>query len=657
MIFYDFEVFKEDWLAVFIDVTRKTEKVIINSPDELKALYEANVKDIWVGYNNRHYDQYIMKGILLGMNPKEINDFIIVQNREGWQFSGAFGKLPMINYDVMPNPPIGLKTLEGFLGSNIKETEVPFDIDRKLTKQEIEQTIFYCRHDVEQTIKVFLQKVDDFNSMHTIVQKFPDMVSMKDIGDSEARITAKVIGCQKQNFNDEFDYFFLPCLQLKKYKYVQDWFANAKEDCTKDMKKNYEIAKEKLATAKSKTQVTKWKKEMEKCNWGDEWRWTQYFYSRSLETVAGGIPHTFGFGGVHGATAEPIHATGLILHVDVNNYYPSMLLAWELVTRAATNGNYGLVYQTRKALKKLQVAAAKAGNRKEAKSLKKQQLPYKKMLNALSGGMKDKTNPAYDPRNNNCMCINGQLMLLDLIEHLEVVPGFELIQSNTDGLIIRIPDDDDCFEMVDDICYEWEMRCSTDKCEILLELDNISEIYQKDVNNYLWVDSEGGVERIGLYLKELSAIDNDLPILNKALVEYMVHKTPVEQTINQCTDLIEFQKLVKLSNCYEYVAHEHCEPRVVTTGVRVIKQHLEYDQRDRYTYKSYRVFASNDRNDGRLLRVRGGGNDKGEKFGNTPDHCFIFNDSVEGVKTPPNLDRQWYIDKAKKRLQDFGVAV
>ena len=62
------------------------------------------------------------------------------------------------------------------------------------------------------------------------------------------------------------------------------------------------------------------------------------------------------------------------------------------------------------------------------------------MLNALSGAMKDETNVAYDPRNNNCMCINGQLMLLDLIEHLEVVPGLELIQSNTDGLIIWIPD-------------------------------------------------------------------------------------------------------------------------------------------------------------------------------------------------------------------------
>ena len=96
MIFYDFEVFEKDWLAVFIDVTNKKEHVIINSPDKLKALYEANRKDIWVGFNNRHYDQYIMKGILLGMNPKKINDWIIVDNKEGWQYSRAFNKLPMM---------------------------------------------------------------------------------------------------------------------------------------------------------------------------------------------------------------------------------------------------------------------------------------------------------------------------------------------------------------------------------------------------------------------------------------------------------------------------------------------------------------------------------------------------------------------------------
>ena len=625
MIFYDFEVFKEDWLAVFIDVTRKTEQVIVNNPDELKALYEANTSNIWVGFNNRHYDQYIMKGILLGMNPKRINDWIILEKREGWQFSSVFNKVPMTNYDVMPNPPVGLKTMEGFLGSNIKETGVPFDINRKLTKAEIEETIKYCRHDVEQTIKIFLEKIDEFNAMHGIVQAFPNMVSLSNIGDSEARITAKVLGCVKQDFKDEFDYFFLPCLRLNKYKYVQDWFEEKK--------------KEALAM------------DLQNCDKYDKKLW---YKSQNLETIVAGIPHSFGFGGLHGAADTPIHKTGQLLHVDVNNYYPSMLIAWGLVTRAATNDNYPLVYNTRKAMKEKQIAAAKSGNKAEAKNWKKAQLPYKKMLNALSGGMKDETNPAYDPRNNNCMCINGQLMLLDLIEHLEAVPGFELIQSNTDGLIIWIPDTDEAFEMVDDICWEWEQRCSTDQCSILLELDNISEIYQKDVNNYLWVGADGSVERIGAYVKELSATDNDLPILNKALVEYMVHKTPVEQTINQCDDLIMFQKIVKLSEKYDWVEHEHCTPVITKTGKRVIKEVYEYPEKVKYSYKSYRVFASNSQDDGRLLK-RKRVKTKGEKFGNTPDHCFICNDDVCGVKTPQTLDKGWYIDLAKKRLKQFGI--
>lgn len=624
MIFYDFEVFKHDWLAVFIDVTRKKEHVIINNPDELKALYEANRRDIWVGFNNKHYDQYIMKGILLGLDPKRINDWIIVEKREGWQFSSAFNKVPMINYDVMPNPPVGLKTMEGFLGSDIKESEVPFNIDRPLTPQEIEQTVFYCRHDVEETIKVFLQTADVFEAMHGIIQAFPDMVSLSNIGDSEARITAKVLGCRKQEFNDEFDFFFLPCLRLNKYRYVQDWFEQKrKEALSLDLQNRSEYDKK------------------------------TWYKSQSLETLVAGIPHTFGFGGLHGATEKPSHFTGALYHVDVNNYYPSMLIAWQLVTRAATNDNYQKVYKTRKALKYKQTHAA---SKAEAKRFKKMQLPYKKMLNALSGAMKDNTNPAYDPRNNNCMCINGQLMLLDLIEHLEVIPGFELIQSNTDGLIVKVPDTDEAFDMMDDICWEWEQRCSTPLCDILLELDCIHEIFQKDVNNYLWVSADGSVERIGAYVKELSAVDNDLPIINKALVDYMVNKTPVEQTINQCDDLIMFQKIVKLSDKYDWVEHEHCTPVILKKGVRVIKEIYEYPETVKYTYKSYRVFASNSQDDGRLLK-RKAIKSKGEKFGNTPEHCFIFNDDVNGVKVPETLDRGWYIDLAKKRLKQFGVAI
>lgn len=610
MIFYDFEVFKEDWLGVFIDVTKKQEYVIINSPEELEALYEANKYDIWVGFNSRHYDQYILKAILCGLNPKELNDWIIVQKREPWQFSRLLNSVPLNNFDVMPNPPIGLKTLEGFLGSNIKETEVPFNIDRKLTEKEIEQTVFYCRHDVEQTIEVFIQRKAEFEAQYGVVKAFNLPLNM--IGYTEARITAQVLGCVKKDFDDEFDYFFLPCIQLKKYSIVMDWFLQKRDEI-----------KAKIADYR-----------------GDTYWVKREFYKQSFELTVAGIPHTFGFGGLHGATAKPIHATGLILHVDVGSYYPSMLIAWDLITRAATNDNYKLVYDTRMQLK--------------AEGKKKEQAPYKKLLNALSGAMKDETNPAYDPRNNNCMCINGQLMLLDLIEHLEVVPGFELLQSNTDGLIIRIPDTDKAFDMVDDICWDWEQRCSTAKCSITLGLDTIAEIYQKDVNNYLWIDAEGKVERKGAYVKELSQIDNDLPILNEALVEYMVHKTPVERTIGDCTDLIKFQKLVKLSENYKWVEHEHGGRILKQSGVRKIKQWYEYAKTKRYSYKSYRVFASKDPDDGRILRC-GGARGRAEKFGNTPDHCFIFNDSVVGIEVPDNLDKSWYIDLAKKRLKDFGI--
>ena len=593
MIFYDFEVFKYDWLVVFIDTDTKTTFNIVNDPEALTKYYEANTKNIWVGFNNEHYDKYIFKAILLGMDPKVVNDKIIVEGLDGWQISRAFNKIPMINYDVFTSKSNGLKTLEGFMGNNIKETSVPFNIDRKLTQEEIEETIKYCTSDVENTVEVFMENIDTFNSFMELIKAFPDQCSLFNLKDSSAQLTANILGCERHDWDDEFDFFFLPCLQLKKYKYVQEWFAQF-------IGLHFDNEKDKKA----------------------------FYKSTSLKAVIAGVPHTFGFGGCHGAPEEPIFVHGGLFHVDVNNYYPSLLLAYLLVTRAATNDNFKIIYDRRKELKHKQVIAK---DKVEKKQYKKAQLPYKLVLNALSGAMKDKNNKAYDPRNNNIMCINGQLMLLDLIEHLEVIPGFGLIQSNTDGLIIQIPDTDEAFDMLDDICYEWETRCGTEFCDILLETDQIKEIYQKDVNNYLWIDLDGGVERIGKYVKELNRLDYDLPIVNKALVEYMVNKIPVEDTINQCKDLLKFQKLVKLTYKYEHVEHN---------GIK-------------YDYKCYRVFASLDPKDGKILKCRTGNNPA--KFADTPDKCFIENSDIHNMPIPAKLDRQYYIDLARKRLSDFGI--
>lgn len=63
--FYDFEVFKEDWLVVIINIYEKSEVVIINDKEKLQEYYDAHKNQIWVGYNNNHYDQYILKAIFV----------------------------------------------------------------------------------------------------------------------------------------------------------------------------------------------------------------------------------------------------------------------------------------------------------------------------------------------------------------------------------------------------------------------------------------------------------------------------------------------------------------------------------------------------------------------------------------------------------------
>jgi len=191
MLFYDFEVFKEDWLVVIIDMTKKCEHVIVNNPSELEQLYDENINDIWVGFNSRHYDQYIFKGILCGFNPKKINDYIIIRQQPGWKFSSLFRNIPLNNYDVMNNVDRGLKTFEGFMGNNIKESSVSFDIERKLTPEEIEETIVYCRHDVEQTIEVFLQRIEDFNAHMGLVKLANGDLSL--ISKTKAQLAAHIL--------------------------------------------------------------------------------------------------------------------------------------------------------------------------------------------------------------------------------------------------------------------------------------------------------------------------------------------------------------------------------------------------------------------------------------------------------------------------------
>ena len=596
MIFYDFEVFRFDWMVSFIDMTEQKVTTIINDQPQILEFYDRYHGRIFIGCNNHHYDDYIFKGLLCDFDPYDINEWIITKGRQGWEYSDLFRKIRLISYDVMTRIDRGLKFWEGSLGNRIKESSVDFRIDRKLTPEELEEVKQYNLHDVEQTIEVFMQKQADFDAIVGLIKMFPDTLGIYDLGLTKAQISAKILGCERTNREDEFDISVIESIDVGKYQLAKDFFLNPKN---RD-------------------------------------------YNKNLVMSIAGVDHTLGWGGIHGAK-EKYHNDGKkcqMWHVDVESFYPRLMIFHGLLTRSAKRPErFRQIYEKRMELKHT--------------GKKKEQAPLKIVINGTYGICKDKTSKAYDPRNANLICINGQLMLIDLIDKLEQIQGFELIQSNTDGLIVSLPDTDEAFYQMDDICYEWEKRNN-----MKLGFDSVRSISQKDVNNYVFEFDNGKLERKGAYTKELSALDYDLPIVNKAVVDYLIHNIPVRKTIMDCSDLKEFQMVKKISSKYSHLLYGgyYKKTRRINPDTGKMKTFTDLiGNRVRLNERCVRVFASLNLDHGGLWKVKNDGSIA--KVEGTPEHCFFWNDDVNGLKCPRSLDKEWYIKLATGRLKGFGMDV
>lgn len=557
ILFYDFEVFQYDWLVVITDTDTKQEHVFVNNEQALIDFYNLHKKDIWVGYNSRHYDQYILKAIVCGFKPQEINDWIIVKKEPGWKFYMDFWKITLYNYDVMTDKNKSLKQLEGFQGHNIKESDVSFDIERPLTEKEIDEVIKYCRHDVHETMHIFMENIEEFQSQMELLKMFN--LPLKYISKTKAQLSAVILDARQPRIprNDEFDFSFPQTMRVTKYTEVLDFYRENKD------------------------------------------------YNKVLEIEVAGVPHVFAWGGLHGARDNYI-SEGFFINVDVASYYPALMIEYDYLSRNIKNkAKFKEIRDTR-----LKYKAAKD----------KREKPLKIVINGTYGAMKDKFNGLYDPRQANNVCIGGQVLLLDLIEKLE--PHCQLIQSNTDGLLIKLYNEDD-FELIDDICYEWESRT-----RMKLEFETFVKVIQKDVNNYILVKEDGTYKSKGAYVKKLKPLDNDLPIVNEAIVNYFVKGIDPEETIFDCKELVKFQKIVKVSSKFDYAKY----------GNRIMKERV------------FRVFASTDKNDKELVKVKNGSI---HKISYCPERCFIENGDVTNMKIPSKLDYWWYLDLANKRINDF----
>ena len=632
---YDIEVFKYDWFVILRDPEGENNHIVIHNDNyRLKEVF--NLPDLVVGgFNNKWYDDWVTLTMLLGGDNtviKKHNDFII-GGGNGWEFPFVqFQKRPFYSFDLRDDLPLGLslKAIEGNMGASIVESGVDFNIDRPLTPEEIEEVISYCKTDVDRTVDLYKTRKKYIDSK-LFIAKLKGIPPEEAIGLTNAKLTARFLDAVPQDFGDEFIYEPPEELRIDKYKYVLDFFLDPVEYTLRELETQLKNETRKIKIKSLTTKIEKLKKSNNR-------------YDCKLETTVAGVPHVYGWGGIHGALnnyfmkSDPNYR---IVTVDVGSYYPSMALEYNYASRAIPSvDGYRNVYNTR-------MNAKHSGDKATADALKL-------ILNTFYGAMKNRYNDLYDPRNASAICITGMLLLTDLIEKLESVDGFELIQSNTDGIIIRYPIKVE--SQIEAIVSEWESRT-----RLNMEYTVIKAIAQKDVNNYVMKAGEtylikdgkkvvtdedkGKLKTKGGYVSLFGGGDfknNSMVIIHKALVNYFMDGVPIEETILKSDNLEDFQIIAKTGSTYDGTYWE-------VDGEKIEVQRVN------------RVYATTDTRYGTVYKRKNGKdtveesteiNDEGrsDKIASLPEHCIVDN---EHKLTIDDIDKGFYIELALKRAGDY----
>lgn len=273
LIVYDCEVFAHDYLVTLKDKETGHKTRIWNDNEALKSCITDD--GIFVGFNSKHYDQFIMKAICCGFTPQEVklvNDYII-GGGQGWE-------CPLLqdmyfrfnNVDIRDDMQMGLslKAIEGHLGMSVRESSVPFDIDRPLTEEERREVEFYCDHDVDITDKV-LDLRKNYLKNKIDIGKLAGIDEVKAMSMTNAKLTAALLQATKKPHDDERQYQYPPNL---KREYIPpevfDFFDRMKDPELSD----------------------------------------KDVFSSKLEISIGECPVTIGYGGIHGAIPNFIWREG-----------------------------------------------------------------------------------------------------------------------------------------------------------------------------------------------------------------------------------------------------------------------------------------------------------------------------------------------------------
>lgn len=611
---FDAEIFAHDSLFVFINYRTGKRVVFHNSlPNDIQDFLDE-YDPILLGYNCNNYDKYILKCWLAGYTPeelKDVNDYII-NGGNGWDIDCGYVELPIM-WDLFNEivPRKSLKEIEGNLRLDITETTVPFDLSTKWTKEQYEEVLYYCTCDVKALFPLFDKLKTKYKSKF-IIAKFGNIEPTFALSQTNANLTAILLGSAKKKYDDNFKYVYPECIDKNKIpKEAIDYF----DDIIKHNDLNYNPP------------------------------------APNLEFKD--ILFQLGVGGGHGFKKTGTYyydrrtSKKLLCNWDFTSLYPNLVRLFGYSSRSQSSKNgYVEVLATRMKAKKGLLSDD---------FLKPMQLTNKDLniglklpLNAYTGALRAKFNKLYDNLQGFSICTTGQLIMLQLIYDLEKVPTVEVVSVNTDAVMFEV--DERYKKATDDIIHNLEKLTGLE-----MEEDNIIRIIMANVNNYCElvqtgendyaINYKGGRFQFNSIEKNLKMIwdkkerewntifeddvkTNSLTIVGEAVLKKLLLDIPVDKTINECNDIFRFQMISHLGSTYEKCVQES-------------------ENGDIELQRNNRIYAGK-KPSGIVVKIKSDG--RRDSLADCPPNPIIDNANECTIN---DINKEWYIDLAKQRVNDF----
>ncbi len=350
-----------------------------------------------------------------------------------------------------------------------------------------------------------------------------------------------------------------------------------------------------------------------------------------------GSHYQCGFGGIHSVDSPAIFIANdeyEYIDFDIASFYPVLAIVNKIEPKHLM-GLFTPIYRLMTDTRLKAKGEAKNNNLNIEERTKNKKLAniLKIVINSSFGMMNDIYSFLYDPKALYSITMNGQLILLALVEAVSEIEGCDVISANTDGFVTKVS------KKVKD---QYMQTClDTSKYfDLDGEFTHYSKYVRTSVNSYITIKTDGTTKVKGEFEHNKVALHDGYskgfsqPIVAYALMKYYTEDIPVETTVKEHKDIYDFCLSSNIGNQYKLQHIQIINGKINKT---FIQKHVRY-----YISK----------NGGSLLKVNisGGRDSKMSKGFN----ITVFNDyhNVDDFEDY-NINYNYYIKECYKLINDI----